>query len=96
MDAELIPTRHEPSTLSPQKAERIIAHVRAGQYPSVAALLECVAKRTWRQWMAWGQEELDRDLLPGDGTLAQLVERVDRAACHRSPAEVPRLRTNAG
>ena len=72
-------SRHHPVTLSPKKAERILSHIREGQYPGTAALLEGVPKRTWQQWLAWGAEELAEGLAPNAGTLAALVEGVDTA-----------------
>ena len=79
MPREITAPRHQPVTLTPKKAERILAHIREGQYPGTAALLEGIPKRTWQQWLAWGAEELAEDLAPHAGTLAALVEGVDTA-----------------
>ena len=79
MPREITTPRHRPVTLTPKKAERILAHIREGQYPGTAALFEGVPKRTWQQWLAWGAEEITEGVAPDAGTLSALVKGVDTA-----------------
>jgi len=79
--------RGRPPKLTDELIDQIVALVRAGNYPAVAARAAGVPPRTFHRWMAMGRE--------GKARYAPLLERIEEAEDLAEAALVASLRAHA-
>lgn len=63
-----------PMKFSEQTVERIVAVLRAGNYPAVAAAAAGITEKTYYQWLRWGRSDA-----AADAPYRDFATRVERA-----------------
>lgn len=83
-----------PNIIRPEQQDAIVASVREGNYPGVAAQLAGIPLRTWELRVSQGRDQAEElgGADPEPGSLAHLAERIQTAQAEHIASRVKRIR----